>query len=167
MQRLFNAARQTATHSWTLLLWRACTDLIWMLNAGDEISILTKDVNPSLQSVNGRLLSKAGTSYVRQPLNHVLCQVPFCVCFFVFVFWWKAGNSLMRREGRASRDCNENKWSSLNLMSAKAEVWGRGVLLSVLGLENRKFRRQQTTWQEPKNVLLGNFFCVAKTSHGQ
>lgn len=64
--------------------------------------------------------------YARQPLNHVLCQVPFCVCFFVFVFWWKTGNSLMRREGRASRGCNENKWSSLNLMSAKAEVGGGG-----------------------------------------
>lgn len=32
----------------------------------------------------------------------------------------------MRREGRASRGSNENKWSSLNLMSAKAEVVGVG-----------------------------------------
>lgn len=45
--------------------------------------------------------------------------------------------------------------------------WAGVVLLSVLGLENRKFHRQQTTWQEPKNALLGNFFCVAKTGHGQ
>lgn len=48
----------------------------------------------------------------------------------------------MRREGRASRGCNENKRSSLNLMSAKAG--GGGGLLSVLALENRKFHSQQT-----------------------
>lgn len=48
----------------------------------------------------------------------------------------------MRREGRASRGCNENKRSSLNLMWAKAG--GGGGLLSVLALENRKFHSQQT-----------------------
>lgn len=52
-----------------------------MLNAEDEISILTKDVNPSLQSVNGRLLSLKPASLRASHLTMSSGR-----SFFVFVF---------------------------------------------------------------------------------
>lgn len=85
------------------------------------------------------------------------CCLVFFFCF-LFCIQWETGNSLTRRERGASRGCNRNKWSSLNLITAKSRG-GRG-LLSPQWLENRKFHRQRTNWRKPKNVLLGTGFAM-------
>lgn len=58
-----------------------------MLNAGDEISILTKDVNPSLQSVNGRLLSLKASTAMRASHLTMSSVRSFSVFVFLFLFF--------------------------------------------------------------------------------